>query len=415
MARVIGNRKSSPLDKDPVSSLNSVLDIKSNNHDRLGFLLSGTVANQYRFNVVTLVRMNYDRGFDIIDGSTVKGNLFRDWKRDSAVGVDIRFSEDRTWCAIFLTGTNIAEGSVNDHRYGVQFFKWNPSLKRYDHLDSIAGNLATGESGDISYDGQFVAKRSGVTPYCEFYQRTGDTWTLLPTITGSVASVAYGKHKMFNKQFGYVYWGNNTNDTAGAFVGYEFNGTTFTQVTLSGIGTGGYHQVDFTENGYFAGGDVSNDLGFWKTSDGINFTDLNSNITGMAPYAHYNISWDPTGTYLFANVNNAAYTFVMYKRDGDTLTRLESAFDQIPPTADITLRTSVTWSPDSKYVFIGASTGTPAGDGCWMYERVGDQFYRVDLVSEGTSNTPGTAAALYPDKSYITQYNDVIVEKLHWW
>ena len=352
-----------------------------------------------------------DKNYKFIDTSYyAKNRLFKPFNiMYNATISDLRFSADKTY-AVMLR--------VND----LLFFKKDTDSRYYPLEPTITGALGGSYMCDISPDGQYAVNFSATSPYLQFYKRTGDTWAALPTISAPVTPTnGVGTlGRIFNNN-NLAYVGNNgSNGNIIQVFAYSSGAGTFVAQTTTGIPTvassSNAPSLAIYSNNYFvtAGINVPR-LRFYKTSDGLNFTDLSANISSVLGYQYYNATWDPSGTYLFANLNGTGVAntpFCMYKRAGDTLTLLSGAFDVQPINSIVTNRNSVTWSNDSKFLSIaGGNSLTDTSYGIWLYKRDGDSFTKVggyDMPMGGAWTTGTT-----PDFDYQNTFSGA-VNKIFW-
>jgi WD40 repeat protein len=114
------------------------------------------------------------------------------------------------------------------------------------------------------------------------------------------------------------------------------------------------------------------------------------------------VQFSPDGNYVAASGNTTAHQrFWVYKRDGDTFTKLTD------PAAGVGSSTaqSIAWTPDSIYV-AGISTTTTAGTRgalLWVYKRLGDAFTRLVYQDLGSTAALGTGFDIEfsPDGVYL--------------
>lgn len=366
MARVLGNAS-----VNPIKSANDIFEYKANKSDYRGIRLStgvGVYLKQYSIHSFYMTKEEVL----VSESPQISANrLFRGYNFFNTTVTDIAFSADKVYC-VLIVWPNLL------------FFKLAADGK-YDYMASQpTSSISIDYVCDITEDGQFAAGTSASSPYIEFYKRTGDTWEKLNAITGTLqTSNSATKNRIFDK-FNLAHAINNFSSGIN-FQTFQYNPTSnvFEVSTTTGLGAlpnnGGLDWVWDGTQYYFASTDLASPyITLYKTTDGLNFTDLSSNIAGKPSYQHWSCGWDPSGTYLLVYINNASHAFGIYKRDGDNLNYLgPTAFDELPISALVTTRYHISWSKDSKYVMICSGSGTSSPYGSWMYRRSGDNFYRI--------------------------------------
>lgn len=403
MAKFIGNTKPSPIAKRRLLDLNEVYQRSVNQEGYYGIFCNTTLDIELIQGNMQLAKLNRNRVFEFLPNNDSSVRLFNSNFYNQNI-IDIAFSADRTYSVVLFIGVN-----------GLRFFKLN-SQGTYDELTQPGGgSIVLGYVCDMSDDGQYVCALSASAPYIEIYKRTGDTWArdLLSASNLFVPGFdAYSTGRMFD-HFNLIHLSNNSSNDVRVMQVLERDSNDDTwkvRTDVTGLGGSTAHSgFNYSYDGttyYYVCTDISSPyISFFKTTNGIDFTNLSSNITNKVNYQHYEPVWDPSGTYCFININNTSHAFGVYKRDGDNLDYLgPSVFDQLPASAAPTSRNTTTWSLDGKYVIIasGSSYGT------YMYERVGDNFYLVgnaflnsDLVTPLSGN-------------YITQQNNLTFNKFVW-
>lgn len=400
MAKLIGNSGGGVINPRRLLNSSDVFQRAVSREEYHGLMLNTTNNTNFTNGGLLHLKMNHKGCFDIV-GSLWDDQLFTANFYNQAT-VDIAFSADKTYCCTL---------SANKLR----FFKLNAN-GQYDELTQPTNTLSGGYNCDISDDGQHAAMLSASTPYIEFYHRVGDTWTkCTAAISGTMVSIGtdyYFTGRMFDSNnIAHV---SNNGSLSLTFQTLTYNSGTdgWEVATTSGLGTVGHSGLDYyydtaTSTYYYMCTDISSPyVSFFKTTDGINFTDLSANITGKQNLQHYEPVWDPSGTYCFVNINNASHVFGVFKRDGDNLNYLgPTAFDELPASAAPTSRNTTTWSPDGKYVIIVATSSYLT----YMYERIGDNFYLVSKSSYDVSaSTPLDAVDRIFFQNNWTGY------KFHW-
>lgn len=375
MAKFIGNHKKyiSDLNPDPVQNINSHYDGEINNQKYFGILCRNDAARSWKNGHTQLVRMTANYTFEVVHNQ-LKNRLLdlrTNWY-DINVAHNIAFSENMEYGVIQTSGVT---GTLGD---GVLFIK-RQSNGQYTELASPTGTLSTSYWCDISPDGTFAVTISASTPYYEFYKRTGDTWAVLaapPTEADPVSTI--GKFKNFTSD-NTAYFGNDGSNTWDTFQAMRYDSGTNKFVRQTTTGLPGIHMQSLTfskrDNTFFVSMDLTAPyVRCFTSSNGLDFTE--GTVNNVPSAQHYNPVMDPSGTYVFCQINNSSYTFGVYKRNGNDLDYLgQSAFDTVPASASVTTREGISWSPDSRFVFIGDTGGIDDWDGCMLYERIGDNFY----------------------------------------
>jgi WD40 repeat protein len=106
-------------------------------------------------------------------------------------------------------------------------------------------------------------------------------------------------------------------------------------------------------------------------------------------------AWSPDGQYLSVGSNiTTANRFTIYKRSGDTFTKLTD-----PATMPGINVYTTAWSPDGQYLSVGS--GTTTADRFTIYKRSGDTFTKLT----DPATMPGNevfATAWSPDGQYLS-------------
>lgn len=409
MAKKIGKW---PVGSTAVASLNSSYSDSINNVGREVIAFSTNVGGS-KFGGLRYGRMTQDGHFDFY-GNLASERIFRDFNVYTAAPLGMRFSADKEYAILFFSGV-----TSNTANTGLKFFK-RAADGKYDQLDSPAGTLNCSYDFDISDDGQFACITSAATPYMEYYKRTGDVWEKLPAVTGTIPrsttnGVGNGIRRIFDHN-NMAHFGSNDATTLIQTLAYNAGTNQFVVQSTTGLPTnrdaaGLDYYYDGT-NYYYACTDISPPyLNVYKTSDGLNFTEVT--VNGIPSFQHYAVAWDPSGTYLFIIINNIGVQMAVYKRVGDTLTYINSPFDELFPVFGVTTVQHVSWSPDSKYVIIAKSHGQDDDDGAWMYRREGDSFYRVSgshYWSNNVTNIPHPSEA----GDWLFEYGQASINSIHW-
>ena len=396
MANMLGNWQLTRLQRPPVNSLNASYAYKNSKNEYQVIVCQTSSTTKY-INNLYVAQMQTDETFTLLGENTLE-RLFKYNARGKAI-LNIAFSANKQYAVVLISG--ITGGAYNT---GVKFFKLDTD-GRYALMSDITNlsNLSVSYFCDISPDGTYACAFSATSPYLEFYSRSGDTWSWVNMNPASITIPGLlGGRKVFDSN-NRAYITNNGTDSFKAIqvLSWDSGTSQWLAATTTGLPSVGYSGLDFTNDGYYACTDTSSPyFKVFKSSNGLDFTDISSGIDSVQASQYYNPSWDPTGTYLVCCVNNATYPFIMYKRSGDTLTRLTTAFDQLPTTALSTSRNFITWSNDSKYLCIPSASGTTAPYGLWMYRRDGDNFYHI-----GQSYYPTNDATPWPTPDYDTPIN----------
>lgn len=395
MANMLGNWYLTRLQRPPVNSLNQNYAY-SNSKNQYNVIVCRGASSNFSISNLYVAQMQADESFTLLGENTLE-RLFK-YNTFNFALLNVAFSSDRVYAVAMGAGQT---GATNT---GVQFFKLDTD-GRYALLTAPTGTLSMSYYCDISPDGTFAVGYSATSPYLEFYSRSGDTWSVLSATVNIVAPGSAQKlTKLFNSS-NLVYIGNNSGSGAAFQVlTYDAANSRFTTASPTGLGSTSFPGISWTTNGYYASTGLSSPyLKLWKSANGIDFTDISAGIDSIQASQHYTTSWDPTNTYMVAIVNNGTYPFIMYKRSGDTLTRLTTAFNELPTSALVTSRNSITWSKDSKYLCIAGASGTTTPYGVWMYRREGDNFYHI-----GQSYYLSAAAAYVDYKNPFNQANQTI-------
>jgi len=406
MARKIGKW---PVGSVAVESLNGSYSDSVNNVGREVIVFSSSISGS-KFGGLRYGRMTQDGHFEFY-GNLASERIFRDFNVYTAAPQGIRFSADKEYAIIFFAGI-----TSNTANVGLKFFK-RAADGKYDLLTSPTGTLSCSYDFDISDDGQFACITSASAPYMEHYKRTGDVWEKLGTGTGTrqtTNTVGPGIRRIFDHN-NIAHFGSNQVGTIIQTLAYNAGSNSFQVQSTTGLPTnrdapGLSYYYDGT-NYYYACADIAPPyLNVYKTSDGLNFTEVT--VNGIPSFQHYTGAWDPSGTYLFTIVNNIEVQMGVYRRIGDTLTYIDSPFDELFPVFGATTVKHISWSPDSKYVTISKSAGQNDDDGTWMYRREGDSFYRVSGSHYFSSNVTSGQPAQTGD--WLFEHGSSTINYIHW-
>ena len=404
MAKFIGNTKPSPIAKRRLLDLNGVYQRSVNQEGYYGIFCNNALDVSLLQGGMQLAKLNSNKVFEFLPNNDGSVRLFNANFYNQNI-IDIAFSADRTYSVVQIAGVN-----------GLRFFKLN-SQGTYDELTQPGGgSLSLSYSCDMSDDGQYVCALSASSPYIEIYKRTGDTWARDLMSASDMLEPGfdtYSSGRMFD-HFNLIHLSNNSSNNVRVMQVLERDSNDDiwkVRTNVTGLGSSTAHNgFNYYYDGttyYYVCTDISSPyISFFKTTNGIDFTDLSSNITNKVSYQHYEPKWDPSGTYCFININNTDHVFGVYKRDGDNLDYLgPSAFDQFPTNgARPTSRNVMTWSFDGKYVIIPGD----GNYGSFMYERIGDNFY---LVSSNISSTDLTTPF---SGNYLSQQFAINFDKFVW-
>jgi len=408
MAKTIGKW---PVGSTAVASLNSSYSDSVNNIGREVIVFSTAISGS-KFGGLRYGRMAQAGHFEFY-GNLASERIFRDFNVYTAAPLGMRFSADKEYAIIFFAGVTSVTANT-----GLKFFK-RAADGLYDVLASPAGQINCSYDFDISDDGQFACITSSAVPYMEYYKRTGDVWEKLSAgisfTRQTSSSSGTGIRRIFDHN-NIAQHGSNQVGTLIQTLAYDAGTNQFVVQSTTGLPTNrdaaglGYY-YDGT-NYYYACTDISAPyLNVYKTSDGLNFTEVT--VNGIPSFQHYAVAWDPSGTYLFTIINNIGVQMGVYKRVGDTLTYIDSPFDELFPVFGATTIRFISWSPDSKYVIIAKNAGQNDDDGAWMYRREGDSFYRVSgshYFSSNVTNIP------HPSETgdWLFEHGNSSINYIHW-
>tara|TARA_B110000977_G_scaffold100891_1_gene132326 strand:+ start:198 stop:1433 length:1236 start_codon:yes stop_codon:yes gene_type:complete len=410
MAKTIGKW---PVGSTAVASLNSSYSDSVNNVGREVIVFSAAISGS-KFGGLRYGRMAQDGHFEFY-GNLASERIFRDFNVYTAAPQGMRFSADKEYAIIFFAG--VTSDTANT---GLKFFK-RASDGLYDVLTSPAGGLNSSYDFDISDDGQFACITSASAGYAQAFKRTGDVWAIVAVVSGLLTTtngIGSGIRRIFDHNNMMHFGTNSSSGSKTAIQARVYNPGTgsFTEQVLTGLPVSKtYPGIDYYYDGtnyYYAAADLGTpQLAIYKTSDGINFTALT--VIGTPNYQHYTPAWDPSGTYLFTIINNIGVQMGVYKRVGDTLTYIDSPFDELFPVFGATTIKHISWSPDSKYVIIAKNNGQNDDDGAWMYRREGDSFYRVSgshYWSSDVTNIP------HPSETgdWLFEHGSSTINYIHW-
>lgn len=320
------------------------------------------------------------------------------------------YSETQT----FFTSADMVYGAVVGTTNDVTFLK-KTSSNNYEVIGTfatVAPVPAVNYQSSMSPNGEFFFTSSSTSPFLAFFKRTGDTWAQLAAFTLPATGAQFTYISGLLKTVGAQWYDNSTvvlHQTNSAnfptnqnFYVYKYNPSTeiFEPQSTTGLYENlrwNANQAAYTPNKeYLVFPSASSPyLRFYKTTNGLDFTDLTSNISFFPPAQHYGASWDPSGTYLFSFINSNAYVFGVWKRTGDSLTFLSNCFSEIPTVALAGSRYDASWSPDGRYVAIPSSSSTTEPYLLWLYKRQGDYFERV-------GGTDGYGSFTYSDTGLTT-------------
>lgn len=402
-----------PVGSTAVASLNSRYSDSVNNVGREVIVCSASISG-IKFYGLRYGRMAPAGHFEFY-GSLASDRLFRDFNNYTANVLGVKFSADKEHAVVFLAGTTTPNANT-----GLKFFK-RASDGKYDQLTTPQGALSCIYDFDISDDGQFAAATSASSNYIDVFKRTGDVWAQVSVESGLVQTtngVAGGIRRIFDHN-NMIHLGTNSKNSAVPIIQtliYNDTSNLFERQTPTGLAynidaAGLDYYYDGT-NYYYACADISTPyLYVYKSSDGLDFTPLT--VNGIPSYQHYAPAWDPSGTYLFTAANNIGVQMAVYKRDGDTLTYIDSPFDELFPVFSVTTIKYVSWSPDSKYLIIVKNAGRDDDDGAWMYRRVGDNFYRVSGPHYYQS-THADSGDVSMTGDWLFDHSSATINYIHW-
>ena len=230
--------------------------------------------------------------------------------------------------------------------------------------------LPTGDARGVAFsnNGTYLVVAHDNSPFITIYKRDGDTFTKLTNPATLPAST--GRRVAFSSDDIYMAIGHSNSPFVSI---YKRSGDTFTKLTNPAIlPTGQANGVDFSSDDTYlavAHGE-SPFITIYKRS-GDTFTKLTNPATlpaGAAGFpAGLRVSFSQNVTYLA--VTHTASPFVtIYKRDGDTFTKL--ADPAILPT---NIGVGVNFSIDNLYLAVGFT----ASPHIHIYKRSGDTFTKL--------------------------------------
>ena len=240
------------------------------------------------------------------------------------------------------------------------------TFNRLPNPTSIPSGLA--RSVCFGYDGTYVAFGINVTPFIALYKRSGDTFNKLANPSVVPNSVALGASMTPDTQYLALAL------SATPFIAlYKRSGDTFTKLANpSDLPGGQAFGVAWSPDGnYLAVAHSSAPrLTIYKRS-GDTLTKLAVTVTGSGDRGA--VAFSPDGTYLaVAALNNGNY-LTIHKRNGDVFTELPA-----PASVPDTAQRACAFSPDNNYLAIGGSAG--ALQTLNIYKRTGDTFTRLTSV-----------------------------------
>jgi len=222
---------------------------------------------------------------------------------------------------------------------------------------------------DVSFSsgGEYVAIGYDNTPRMLVYQRSGTTFSPLPTPASAPNNAVYGLEWSSNGEFlACAVYGGSTN-----LMAYQRDGNTLTKLTdPSSLPGSQCTDVSWSANGqYLACTTVASPYMFVYERDGTILSPLND-PSSIPQSSTSGAAWSPNGRYLVITFQTSPFIAIYRLDNGNTLTRLAN-----PSSIPLALSYGPEWSPDGKILGIGYSAISP-------YHI----FYKVD----GETYTPFT-------------------------
>jgi hypothetical protein len=250
----------------------------------------------------------------------------------------------------------------------------------------------------VSPDGKWMALALNGSGRLLLYRRTNDVW----------AQVSFGNtftiptSTSISTFFGISWTADSSMFVAScAGVNYVFafqlspDGTTFNYISQSGNGSSNTTTgVSLSPDGtYLAWPNILNSTSFtmWKWNGG-GYSQLATLSLGVSQVtAIYGASWSPDGQFLFIGTNNLNASLIVYRRDGDSFTRIVSV-----GTPSNNARRLVS-TLDCTYHCLGMGTG--AGFYLYKWDPVALTMTKIS----GTPSAPGACsyAMFSPDGNYL--------------
>ena len=293
-------------------------------------------------------------------------------------------------------GQYLAVGAYNNDANRFVIYKFlNGTLMKLPDPGTLPGEMV--RSIAWSPNGNYVAVGSQTSGAGRFtiYKRSGDTFTKLADPsdmpTRYVAALGWSPDSTYLGVGGGAWLDSD-------FLVYKRSGDTFTK--LSGVASPGddHREISWTPDGtYMAvaftwGGAVA----IYKR-DGDTFTRLPNPSEMPSPTMGIAVRWSSDGTYLAVgstNFESDVGAVTLYKRDGDTLTKVDS-----PAAAADRGVKALSWSPDGRYLIVGHSQGVYGRAD--LYRREGDSLMKI-TDPDGVFGGVGVLAADWsPDGKYL--------------
>lgn len=256
---------------------------------------------------------------------------------------------------------------------------------------------ATGYRVRWSPDTRFVAVTTPSSPYFYMYERVGDTLTSLSVLalSGPATGLEWsptGKHLWVS-----------TGPT-GVTTNYYLLSRTGTSFGLVGLnihlnpGPPAQHtgMVRWSPDGLYVAVvyNAAPYLAIYKraTTSATTFTRLPDITLTTELSISTQVAWSPDMKYLSVTSNNAAGTFIIFKKSGDVFTRVVG----LTPLADRGYSNGMEWSLDGQYLAIGTTYNSKVA----VYKRSGDVFTRLPDPIDYNSG-PSYTVAWTPDGRYL--------------
>jgi WD40 repeat protein len=292
-----------------------------------------------------------------------------------STGRGVSFSPDGVYLAV----------AHNNSPFITIYKRSGDTFTKLDNPATLPPN--TGRGVSFSPDGVYLAVAHFNSPFITIYKRSGDTFTKLANPSTLPPQAA--NSTAFSSDGTYLAVAHNTS----AFITfsitiYKRDGDTFTKLdNPATLPTGQGNSTAFSPDGVYLAVAHSNSpfITIYKRS-GDTFTKLD-NPSILPPIMGLAIAFSPDGVYLAVGYSSISPYIIIYKRSGDTFTKLDN-----PPYNPLNDVLGITFSPDGVYLSV-VHGGSPLFGlldyFITIYKRDGDTFTKLSNPANfptGTSN-----------------------------
>lgn len=271
------------------------------------------------------------------------------------------------------------------------------SLKNSIEHTSIIDVLPTSGvyGAAFSPDGNYLGLALNSAPFMALYKYNGSIFTKLPNPTTmptyqslSAAFSPDGLHFAIGGQYGQN------------ILVYKRSGDTFT--LLIDLATRPW-KMDYSSDGVYLVAAYGQNIEIWKRSG-----DTYTKIPSISTVGHGNtitaIKFSPDTNYLAIGFGNgsavAGQNLVIYKRSGDTFTKLT-----VPSTTPPNSINDIDFSSDSSQMVVAHANGA------YVYKNINDNFVKLSALTGETSHTTGCTYSKDGKVLYLTVSTTVMMKR----